>query len=106
VPGVGVMAKLVAEGPFVASETLHGDLRELGGGPHLVGVPGDEEDGTVGAFDRYLGPFEPLRLRLQDIEGVGDPGQRLAAESPCRFGTRRRWEHEPASDVAHDCLEI
>jgi hypothetical protein len=46
-PGVGVMTKLVSEGPFVATETLHSDLRELGGGPHLVGVAGDEEDGTV-----------------------------------------------------------
>src|ERR671911_2513927 len=105
VPGVGVVMKLVVVRSFVAPETVHSDLRELGGGPHLVGVAGDEEDGTVGAFDRYFGPFELLRLRLQDIEGVRDRGQWFAAEGPRRFGTRQRREHEPASDVTHDGLE-
>src|SRR5215203_918842 len=90
VPGVGVVTKLVAVRPFVAPETVHGDLRELGGGPNLVGVAGDEENGTVGALDRYLGLFEPLWIGPQDIEGVGDPGQRFAAEGPRRSGTRRR----------------
>jgi hypothetical protein len=106
VPRVRIATKLVAVRPFEATETVHGDLRELGGRPNLVGVAADEEDGTVGALERYLGLFEPLWIGLQDLEGVGDRRQRFAAEGPCWFGTRRRWEHESASDVAHDGREI
>ena len=66
VPGVGV-------GSFGAPEAVHGDLRELGGGPHLIGVTGDEEDGSVGALDRYLGFFDLLRLGLKEITILRKP---------------------------------
>lgn len=64
-PAVGIVAKPVV---VVAPETLHGDLRELGGGPHLVGITGDEEDGSSGTLDLY-----PRARRTRAASSVASP---------------------------------